>query len=55
MTADGRTLDQAQADEAAAQLARSVRPLPGVTEVSEAAVEPGPYGDADLDPARQGP
>ena len=40
MTADGRTLDQAQADEAAAQLARTVRPLPGVTEVSEAQWNP---------------
>ncbi len=40
VTADGGALDQAQADEAAAQLARTVRPLPGVTEVSEAQWSP---------------
>ncbi len=40
VTADGRTLDHGQADEVAAELARSVRPLPGVTEVSEAQWNP---------------
>jgi putative drug exporter of the RND superfamily len=35
VTADGGAVDQAQADEAAAQLARKVGPLPGVTEVSD--------------------
>ena len=40
VTADGGALDQAQADEATAQLARTVRPLPGVTEVSEAQWSP---------------
>lgn len=40
VTADGGTLDQARADEAAAQLTRAVRPLTGVTEVSEAQWNP---------------
>ena len=40
VTADGGALDQAQADEAAAELIRSVRPLTGVTEISEAQWNP---------------
>ena len=40
VTADGGALDQAQADEAAAELIRSVRPLTGITEVSEAQWNP---------------
>ena len=40
VTADGGALDQAQAAEAAAQLSRTVRPLSGVTEVSEAQWSP---------------
>ena len=40
VTAEGGTLDPAQAEDAAVELARAVRPLPGVTEVSEAQWSP---------------
>jgi RND superfamily putative drug exporter len=40
VTANGGTLDQAQADRAAADLVRAVRPIDGVTEVSEAQWSP---------------